>query len=362
MLIAFEFFYMASPFAAYFYSVYGPGLNFMNKNPALAWASSYFLPHIVVETSSLLLGLQEPIGIVFAIVGFLAFCIGTIQVYYYKLFKRGVVTGGIYNYIRHPQYASLAISSFGLLMLWPRYIVLLSFVAMLFVYYFLAKLEECECEVRFGQSYIDYKNKTNMFLPFKVPGVNKLPSLPKSRWKRYPSILILYLLAGAVSVVIANGVRNYSLKNIYTLYTEESAYISVAKVDQDSLKKIVTIALNDDRVRTKLEPVKGKESTRFLNYVIPTEWYVSEIPMRRISVAKGGHFHPGNYDKSSFKIVFTKVDLRTDKEVRGKELILNVIKRMPIAEVKVDLARNRVSEIADPATTIKYENIPVALY
>jgi len=27
LLIAFEFFYMASPFAAYFYAVYGPGLD-----------------------------------------------------------------------------------------------------------------------------------------------------------------------------------------------------------------------------------------------------------------------------------------------------------------------------------------------
>ena len=27
VLIAFEFFYMASPFAAYFYAVYGPGLD-----------------------------------------------------------------------------------------------------------------------------------------------------------------------------------------------------------------------------------------------------------------------------------------------------------------------------------------------
>ena len=56
------------------------------------------------------------------------------------------------------------------------------------------------------------------------------------------------------------------------------------------------------------------------------------------------------------------MDLRTDKELEGKELILNVVKRTRIAEVEVDLAQNRVSEIADPATTIKYENIPVALY
>ena len=362
MLIAFEFFYMASPFAAYFYSVYGPGLNFMNDNMALAWLSSYFLPHIVVETSSLLLGLQEPVGIVVAILGFLAFCIGAIQVYYYKLIKKGAATSGIYNFIRHPQYASLAICSFGLLLLWPRYIVLLAFVSMLFVYYFLAKLEERECVERFGQSYIGYKNKTNMFLPFKVPGVNKLPSLPKSGLKRYLTIAGLYLLAAAVSITLANGLRDYSLKSIYTLYTKEAAFISVAKADQDNLKRIVSIALADKEVQSKVGDLRENRSTKFLNYVIPTEWYVSEIPMKRVPFATGGHYHPVNYDKNLFKIVFTTVDLRTDKEMEGKELILNVIKRTPIAEVKVDLAQNRVIEIADPATTIKYENIPVALY
>ena len=40
LLIGFEFFYMASPFAIYFYSVYGPGLNSVNSNPTLAWLSS----------------------------------------------------------------------------------------------------------------------------------------------------------------------------------------------------------------------------------------------------------------------------------------------------------------------------------
>jgi protein-S-isoprenylcysteine O-methyltransferase Ste14 len=359
MLIAFEFFYMASPFAAYFYSVYGPSLSFMNKNPALAWLSSYFLPHIVVETSSYLLSLQEPIGIVLAIVGFFAFCIGATQVYYRKLSKKGAATGGIYNFIRHPQYASLAICSFGLLLLWPRYIVLLAFVAMLFVYYFLAKLEEGECEVRFGQSYIDYKNKTNMFLPLKLPGVNRLPSLPKFGLKRYLAVTGLYLLMAAVSIILANGLRDYSLKSLYTLYANEATYISVTKVDQDILKRI---ALADKEVQGKVGNLKKNGSTKFLNYVIPTEWYVSEIPMKRVPVAKGGHYHPANYDKNSFKIVFTRVDLRTDKEVEGKAFILNIAKRTPIAEVKVDLTQNRVSEIADPATTIKYENIPVALY
>ena len=108
LLIAFEFFYMASPFAMYFYSVYGPGLKFINDNAALAWLSSTFLPHIVVETSSVLVNLHNIVGGLLVAVGFLGFCVCAIQIYYSKLTRKKAVTGGVYNFIRHPQYLLLS--------------------------------------------------------------------------------------------------------------------------------------------------------------------------------------------------------------------------------------------------------------
>ena len=133
-LIAFEFFYMAGPFAAYFYSVYAPVLNFFNRTPSLAWLGKFFLPHAARYTSSFFINSLEIVGAVLAVTGFLAFCIGACQVYYYKIRKKGIVTGGVYNRVRHPQYASFIVCSFGLLLLWPRYIVALMFVTMLFFY------------------------------------------------------------------------------------------------------------------------------------------------------------------------------------------------------------------------------------
>jgi protein-S-isoprenylcysteine O-methyltransferase Ste14 len=213
-LIAFEFFYMASPFALYFYSVYAPGLNLPNNNPMLAWLSSFFLPHIVIETASPLMNLHNIIGGVLAAVGLMACCVGASQVYYHKLARKGAVTGGIYNFIRHPQYAALIISGFGMLLLWPRYMVLIMFTAMLFVYYFLARAEERECEEKFGQSYIDYRNKTNMFLPFRVPLVDKLPGLPASGLARVAAILGLYVITAAAAIGLANGIKSWTLDSL----------------------------------------------------------------------------------------------------------------------------------------------------
>ncbi|RPI70793.1 MAG: isoprenylcysteine carboxylmethyltransferase family protein, partial [Desulfobacteraceae bacterium] len=211
LVIGFEFFYMASPFAVYFYSVYGPGLNLINETPALSWLSSLFLPHIAAESSSLLLDLRNVIGGALAFIGFLGFCVGAAQVYYHKLTRRNAVTGGIYRRIRHPQYASLILCGLGMLLLWPRYIHLLSFTAMVFVYYFLAINEENECERKYGKSYAEYKAKTSMFLPLRMSLRPERSFLPKSGAFRYLAIVLLYGITAMTAVAAANGLKTWSL-------------------------------------------------------------------------------------------------------------------------------------------------------
>ena len=360
VLIAFEFLYMASPFAIYFYSVYGPGLNFVNDTPALAWLSSAFLPHIVYETSSTLLDLHNVVGGMLAIVGFVSFCIGAGQVYYHKLSRKGAVTGGVYNFIRHPQYVSLAVCSCGLLLIWPRYIVLLSFIAMVFAYYFLAKVEERECEEKFGQSYIEYKSKTNMFLPFRIPLEDKLPRLPKSGLKRFLAILALYVLVSVAAIALASGLKSWTLDSLYALYNRDAVYISVGKLEKDTLEQIVAIALADSEVQARLE--SGQDEAKFINYVLPKEWYVEEIPMNPVEGVRGHHY-PASHDENLYKVVFTRARLRTEHKVEGKEILLNTVRREPVVEVWIDLLQGRVTDIKD-ITVTRYEDmgIPVPLY
>ena len=361
ILIALEFLYMASPFAIYFYSVYGPGLNFINRYPALVWLSTVFLPHIVVETSSVLVNSHNIVGGVFFIIGFLGFCITAGQVYYYKFARKGVVTGGVYNFTRHPQYLSLAICSLGLLLLWPRFIVILPFLAMLFAYYFLAKLEEKECETKFGHAYIEYKNSTGMFLPIRLGLIDKLPSLPKSGFKRFLAMIALYVFTAAVAIALATGIRNWTINSLYALYSKDSVYISVAKVDEETLEQIVKIAISNHEVQSRLKNGAQGASTKFINYVLPNTWYVSEIRMNPVEGGRGHHF-PGDYDKNQYKIVFTRAEVRTSQEVEGKDILLHTVKRVPVVEVGIDLAQNQVFEIKDPPATVRYAGIPVPIY
>ena len=357
VLIAFEFFYMASPFAVYFYAVYRPGLEFLNSTPSLAWLSQIFLPHIVIETASPIVNAHNVVGSILAFSGFIAFCVGAAQVYYHKLTRKGAVTGGIYNIIRHPQYASFAVCSFGLLLLWPRYIVLAAFVTLMFAYYLLARLEERECEQKFGQPYLEYKARTNMFLPFRIPGVERLPAMPESGLKRGLAMLALYFAALGLSLGVAAALNMLTVKNLYATYTGNAAYISISKITQPRLDQIVRIATASPDVQARLN---NFNAAAYLNYILPAEWHVSEIPMNPVDGYDGHHF-PRNFNTDRFRVVFTSAGLRTTKPVSADHILMQTEKRTPVVEAVVDLTQQRVVEIKDPHTT-KYDDLPVPMY
>ena len=104
ILIAFEFLYMASPFAAYFYGVYGLSLDWFQSSETTGWLIQFFMPHLVEETASFAVNIHEIVGQILLLGGLAAFAAGAVQVYSAKLRGKGAVTGGLYRHIRHPQY------------------------------------------------------------------------------------------------------------------------------------------------------------------------------------------------------------------------------------------------------------------
>ncbi|MGH8605398.1 MAG: hypothetical protein ACREXR_22195, partial [Gammaproteobacteria bacterium] len=246
--------------------------------------------------------------------------------------------------------------------LWPRYIVLLSFLAMLFAYYFLAKAEEAECEEKFGRPYVDYKNKTSMFLPFRLPLTDKLLSLPKSGMKKYMAILALYMFTASVAIGIANGLRSWALNSLYALYNNDAVYISATKMAKHRLEHLTQIALDNPEVQARLKSSSAAAGTKFINYVLPVELSVSEVPMHPVVGAQHNHFLPAKYNENFYKIIFTKAEPRADREMEGKDILLNTVERTPVVEVRIDLSKDQVIEIKNPPSIVNYENIPVPIF
>ena len=79
---------------------------------------------------------------------------------------RGLVTTGIYRYIRHPQYTGIFCFTLGWVVHWPSYVTLVLWPILLTAYVWLAKQEEQQVIQEFGEQYLTYTRKTRRFIPF----------------------------------------------------------------------------------------------------------------------------------------------------------------------------------------------------
>jgi class 3 adenylate cyclase/protein-S-isoprenylcysteine O-methyltransferase Ste14 len=176
----FEILFMISSFALYYYAAYGPSLNVLHRSSWTSWLTDFLLPHFSYTSSPLLNALPNLGGPLIAL-GALLFAVGFIQVYGAKVGRRGLVTGGLYRLARHPQYLGLALVGLGAFLLWPRVLVLVAYVTMLFLYERLAGWEETRCLAKFGDAYREYQRRTGMFLPRPLPRLIPWPSVSERR-------------------------------------------------------------------------------------------------------------------------------------------------------------------------------------
>ena len=76
-----------------------------------------------------------------------------------------LVTKGIYQYIRHPLYASLIYLAWGIFFKSPTLLSCCLAVVSTCFMYATARADESECLVKFGAEYTGYMKKTKMFIP-----------------------------------------------------------------------------------------------------------------------------------------------------------------------------------------------------
>lgn len=79
-----------------------------------------------------------------------------------------LVTGGIYKYIRHPQYSGFVLMIVGFLIQWPTIITLIMAPILLIMYTKLAKKEEKKMVELFGEKYEEYRKQVPAFIPIRL--------------------------------------------------------------------------------------------------------------------------------------------------------------------------------------------------
>ncbi|GMQ79935.1 MAG: hypothetical protein BMS9Abin03_388 [Thermodesulfobacteriota bacterium] len=277
LLIGLEIIIMISPFAAYFYTVYGPLLNLLYAYPATAWLTGFFMPHAVVSNSAAL-NFVNGFGRTLFSLGIIAFLIAAVQVYSAKLRRKGVVSGLLYRWIRHPQYLFLAAAGLGLLLFWPRFFILILYISMLFVYYLLARHEEQRMLAKYGDSYRAYMERTAMFIPGEPGG--KLFRLLFG-WMKSPglALAVSYGVVLGLSVVVALGLRSYTISQTSMVYLPDKqiSAVSILPRSEQSLREIINLAYEDSAMVATLGDFREQGHKGFLVHVMPQHYMMEGL-------------------------------------------------------------------------------------
>jgi len=113
------------------------------------------------------------LSLVFMIMGYMLLSKGWSQIH---AARGALVTDGIYEYARHPQYTGLFLVIIGFLIQWPTILTVVMAPILLYAYVHLSILEEKRAEKEFGDSYMEYIRKTPAFFP------------PLSQWKAFITV------------------------------------------------------------------------------------------------------------------------------------------------------------------------------
>jgi protein-S-isoprenylcysteine O-methyltransferase Ste14 len=258
-IIAFEVLIMISPFAGFFYSVFNPVLLKLAGHASTRWLSAFFLPHMMLPSDGFLQSVRI-MGSILLVLGIGIFLVCAGQIYTAKFRKKGAVLGGLYSFIRHPQYLALGIAGLGLAILWPRILTMVLWLVMALVYYFLAKDEERRMLSAHEETYKEYMKKTGMFLP------NALERLIAPRNIAGKALFMLGLCALVIGATFL--LRAYTISRL-TLWTKAPNVTAVAILPEDGFMMDHRMAdiLNLNQVKDRMQSNK-----QYLVYFIPRNY------------------------------------------------------------------------------------------
>jgi protein-S-isoprenylcysteine O-methyltransferase Ste14 len=263
-IIALEVLIMISTFAAFFYAAFNPVLLWFAHWPATRWLAAFFLPHMVLPPG-LFLKTVRVAGSVLFVGGAAIFLVCAGQVYFHKFFRRDPALGGLYRWIRHPQYLALGATGLGLAILWPRFLTVVLWAVMVALYSFLARDEERRMVNQFGDRYRRYMAVTGMFFPRGLEQAAQRLPFPHSRVLRP---LLGFILLVSLAVGGAFALRAYTVARLPLWSQGRITALSILPGDSIMLEHRMAALVELPEVRSRLEQIFGP----VLVYVIPQQY------------------------------------------------------------------------------------------
>ena len=373
---------MISPFAFFFYSAFNPILLGLNGSVWTRWLTAFFLPHMIVPPTPLLVILRV-LGSILFIAGTLVFLVCAVQVYLGKILKWGVASRGLYALVRHPQYTGLAMAGIGLTILWPRLLTLMFLGVMMFLYYLLAKDEEQRVLRRYGDGYRTYLERTGMFFPRVRARLGTVR--PLVAWKVL--VVLLALLGGAA--VVGFGLRAYTVAHLPIVNVGGIDAMSILPGDLPLADNLIADAQSDPKVDEMLRSMQATPGVRVLAYIVPVnyimqgmiadtapEWrlfqrhqtlaMISDYVINPMGHLQGGHMgHAGammpDSPQTQRRIIFVQVSGKGPLASAAADFRIND-QRTPRFFVDVSLHTNAVLQVRETPSGTGWGDVPTPMF
>jgi protein-S-isoprenylcysteine O-methyltransferase Ste14 len=373
-IIGLEILIMISPFAGFFYAVFNPFLLAIAKYPATRWLSSFFLPHMVIPPGALLQTIRVA-GSVLFVGGLLVFIVCALQIYIAKFTKKGAVLKGLYTYIRHPQYLGLAICGIGLSILWPRFLVAVLWLAMILIYYYLARDEERRMLKAHANEYGSYMERTGMLLP---KGIERfiLPSSSKGRG----------ILFAVIAVVVIGGaftLRAYTTSQLPIWTDSNVVALSILPEDTAKMDHRMNDILQTEEIAQRLD-----NGEQYLVYFLPQHYIMQGLVAdtggewklykrhHTLGMITDWIFHPfrhlreghhsmhggGGHHDVSGGIIRRLVFLKTGTTKSPSDVFSINTTRVPVFMADVEIHEAKVLSVTDLPEETGWGTVPVPLF
>lgn len=383
LAIAFEVIVMITPFTVYFYSLYAPILNRLEANPWTSWLTAFFLPHITYTGDPLLTALAY-LGPVLLGTGLAIFFVCAFRVYSAELLRLGVVSRGLYRCIRHPQYLGLAIAGLGLLLYWPRFIILVFYLSMLFIYHLLARNEEGRMLRRYGEGYRRYMDRVPMFLPGNLGGwlFEKLAGRIERRGLALSLLYGIVLVGGVGSAFLLRG---YAERQVPILFNNDLVVVSLTPGNAEGMGRMIETAMKSPEVAARLATFHPEGHT-LVAYILPQDY-----TMQHLIADLGEHeAHHGRGDQGGFwavlnhlgqmyalvplrqlrdgaasaekRIIFTEALTATGENVSPRRALSAGVLRYPLFFADIDAALGEVTLAMETPRRHSWGTIPVPAF
>ncbi len=371
-IIFFEMLYMSTPFAVFFYSVYKTPLQWLISKPSTAWLVQTIFPHFS-KSSSVLVNIFLYLSFPLMTIGLILFLIGFGQIYYAKFRKKGAVTLGLYRYIRHPQYTAWLIFGLGMCFFWSRMLVWLAYVAMVFIYYYLALHEEKECTIKYGDTYQRYLENTGRFLPRCVKSLTRHHhsihwDQLTTRSHKIIMITLAFVMAELLTVGIGLMLKKHSIQSLYGVFEQNRAAIALMPTANAEIEKMIGIVEKDAATKGLVQQYYAEHGKQLI-YVMPHGWNISEL-MKEEQVADtfhdaslfanpSGHGNTLESDASSYRLLFSTSNCPATASGRG--IVTEATAQIPILLIELNIKSGLVTEVTVPEKS-RYSDVPVPVY